>query len=225
MAESTYALVSVAECREELRVVSDENDEDIGSIAKLVSEMIEEYIGRQVVSRSWAAVKTEKHYLEVPQSYLYLRNRPLKADPASIKVAGSAIDLTKLLFDWDAGRVVGIGGLRSHPLIPASALPDFPEDYGFRFGQAFGSVRGKIEVEYIAGYENTSKVSGSLKYAALQVVAALYRNRERKGQGMSSISSSVGTVSKFTLDAFSPEVEKMLKAERTYASTAITGLQ
>jgi hypothetical protein len=222
----TYALVTLAETTTALKAAGSSADTELEGLIQLVTEEIEHSLGCQIVgTRSTGSDPdiTENHDFEVSQGFLYSRRRPIRS-VSSLALAGSALTVTTdYVYDSDSGLFTLVGSSTAKPSSPLggrSAFNNWPED-AWRFASRwFSGITGATLV-YKGGYAATTNVPGPLKLLALDMIARVYRERERKSQGMSSEQAQGFTVFvKYALAEMRAELEERLRPYRTHTTTA-----
>lgn len=227
MAAPAHSLLTLEEARAALRVQSAAADERIEQLLGLVTEMMEEEAHTRFVERNTTDI-TEYHDTLAQQTFVVAAVRPIRTVTALYVPASSttAIEASKYVVDGPAGMVMLKGtGLSSRLRRPAPPIgpmgADFPEDYYSRYGIAFPEGADAVKLVYRGGFENTAGVPGALKLAASTVLARVYREEERKTQGLTSeIAAGLATAMKFAASYYSDDVRVVLRRYGNLSRTA-----
>lgn len=168
----------------------------------------------------------EGHDLDVRQSSIFVMHRPIRR-LKSISIMGTTLGAETLVVDADAGmvaikgRTTGIVGLGREPYPVGPFGPDFPEDYYQRLGGGwFPAGNGLVEVQYLGGFAKTADVPGDLKHLCLDVLARIWRDQERKTQGITLQQTNLGMVSKYGDDFLPKYGARILMPYRNVSRTA-----
>ena len=160
----------------------------------------------------------------LPTAHAYLVNRPVfSVYEVNEDVSRNFAEGTRLTPQTDyvlansSGKILKVKGL--------GLTVDFPEDYFQRFPQklpAWTTAERAIRVIYTGGFKLDAarvNVPGDLKDGFLQTLAIRWRERNRKLQGMSSVSDAAGGTSRFSKGEIPEHVMKMLDTYKTYSMT------
>ncbi len=228
-----WSLVTLDELKIALRVRGDSADEELTALAAEVADLVEREVGFRLVAdigdSEPEADVDEYHDLANPQGFLYVRRRPVRS-VTSVYLGGTLISATDYVLDSKAGLISLMGaavtrpsgshlGVGYRPL--SSVFTDFPEDvwrYGSRY---FPATQSAARVLYKGGWATTETVDSNLKGIVFEVAARIYRNRERKSQGVSSeIAQGFSTATKYDPKALNDDLRARLRPFKTLTQTA-----
>lgn len=222
-------LVDLTAAKTMLRVAGTGADTELAALITEVTDALEAEAGRQFVLRDANDV-TEFHDLAVPQGFLQLRLFPV------ISVAGvylgpdatDALDSSLYSIDTAGGVILMKGATANTPRTPSgpslvarSGFYDFPEDAWRLSGRYFPGVVEGAKVVYKGGYANTAAVDGGLRQIAYDVLARIYRERERKSQGKTQeVAQGFSIASKWDPAMLSKDVKERLQRYANRSATA-----
>ncbi len=229
-----WSILTLAEAKLALRVRGDAADEEIVSLLAEVADIIEDELGFRPVAdiegTEPEADLDEYHDLANPQGFLYVRRRPVRSI-TTLYLDGTALGASDYVLDSKAGLItlVGatvtrmggslLGGGAHMPL--AGPFVNFPEDVWRLGSRYFPAKQSAARVLYKGGWETTDTVPASLKSIAIDILARLYRTRERKSQGvMSEIAQGLATAQKYDPKAVSEDLRSRLRGFATLTTTA-----
>lgn len=205
MTLSTYSLLSLEELKAELRVKDVEKDTELIALANTVSEVIEAYLDRQIVTRGSL---TEYHTMEVNGDRIYVPNLCLLDYPV--------ISVTSIHEDTAWPRTYGASYLltsgtdyQTHP--PSGTVYRLTSP-----GAKYVWARGfrAIKVVYSAGYATTAAVPNTIKTVAKRLAAVMWEEFKRDVRGISSMSDQVGNFARFGAARLSEDMQHDLADER-----------
>lgn len=171
----------------------------------------------------------EQHDLRKAQTFIYVRHRPIRS-LVRFTIRGTDQDLSGITGDPRAGLILFLyGSLDPWPVPSLGAGPglnlrgapvgnfdaDFPDDWAARFGGRAG-IRpgaGMAEVEYDGAWASTATIPGDLKEIAIEALARIWRTKERKSQGLTSVSTGLGVGTKFDQNWIPAEALALLKSQ------------
>lgn len=187
---SDKRLVTVADAKLELRVTTNDNDALLAKIIDRVSDRFNGHFARTLVYPD--AAWTEFHTIREPRVRLWLRDYPVLASPA-IQVwedQNRVFDASSLLTEDDDYVVDRERGV----LTRVSGSDEILWEAGVRV----------VKVVYHAGYVDTSNdkanIPPRLQGAALQLIGLIYREIERKKQGISTQVDIQGSTGRAFID-------------------------
>ena len=198
--QSLYALVDTRdELKPFLGISSDDTGEDerINQVNNMVSDQIETFLDRLVVTRGSI---TEYHTFLVDSPTLYASQWPL-------------ISVTSI--HEDTNRTYGASTLLT---VTTDYIVHLAAGKITRVHSSGGSPRawqtGFRAVEHIftAGYATTATVPAGLKYISLRVMALAWREVARKQQGVASVSDDLGSVTRLFPAGLTPQIKNDLFA-------------
>lgn len=154
------AAVSDVEAKTHLRVEFNDDDALIGILIVAATSMAEHELGRALVTQDFTLL-LEKF----PRGPVYLERPPVQS-VASVKYLDESGVLQTL--STDAYRLV------ADPLAPYVTSDEWP-------------TGSQVEIKYIAGYGDVTKIPAQIKQWILVHVGAMYENREAVGKPMEPI--------------------------------------
>lgn len=203
MTLSTYSLLSLDELKEELRVSDDGKNVALTVLANTVSEVIEAYLARKVVSRGSL---TEYHTMEANgdrlcSTVLSLLEWPvitmasISEDTAWPRTYGTLLTSGT---DYQAHNPSG----RVYRLTSPGAR--------YQWATGFRAIR----VIYTAGYASTAVVPQTIKSVARRLAGVMWEEYKRDWRGVSSVSDQIGTFTRFSAATLSADMKADLLSER-----------
>lgn len=224
------APVSLEDLKDALRVVSPATEGSLAFIASRVVGIMDELTECDVITRLGASeYYGEWHDLAVPQGYVYLRHKPIRAVrllQSGLPGSMFTFEATDYVFDAEQGMVM----LKRGAVNPGAWRPpgfiDFPEDYytrglGVRSGAGFNPGVGSVYVEYKGGYLDSDSVQPSLQGAFVDIASRIYRTEENKSQGLVQVvAQGVAVSTRFDPNYVSAEAAKILDRFRYNGKTA-----
>lgn len=182
MSLSNYALITPDEIKEALSLQGTGMDTMLEGIANRVSDVIESYLRRQIVSRG---TLTEYHTVDSYWSDLYLTQYPVLAITTVKEGAWSGgtwvasatlVSGTDYIVDKPCGRLIRLSG-----------------------GSAGVWLVGveKLQIVYTAGVASTGSVPGIIKDVALRVAGRQFQEIKRGGDGVQQVNDGMGFVTRF----------------------------
>ncbi len=224
MALIEYAVVTVAEVKQAVEIRGTSADSELEGLIAMITDELERAFRYEIVSRlvNSAEVDTvEVHDFDVPQGFVYAARRPIRSI-TTVELAGEVLNQSDYVVDMKTGLIslVGAPVARVECPRPRSRSPflDFPEDAALRSGRWFAGHSGAT-LTYKGGFSSTAAVSTPIKHLALDMIARLYRERERKSVGLSSEQSQGWT--QFQIDAsFRDDLKRRVDSFESYSRTA-----
>jgi hypothetical protein len=230
-----WSLVTLEEAKIALRVRGDSQDEEIVGILAEAAAIIEgELLFRPVadVGDSEPEADTDEyHDLANPQGFLYVMRRPIRSVTA-VYLAGTQISGSDFIVDYSQGLITLMGASVTRPtgsrlgsggygLSLSGPFVNFPED-AWRFGSRyFPATQTAGRVVYKGGWATTETVPETLKGIALDVIARIYRTRERKSQGVvSEIAQGFQLATKYDYKTLNEDLLRRLRSYKTLSKTA-----
>jgi hypothetical protein len=209
MALDAWALLSLPELKEHLGINGTGQDTVLESVIMDTTEALEDYLDRDIVTR---ATLVEYHTMTVDGRDLFtceLRQRqwPIIAitsvyeDTASWPRTYPASTLLTVDVDYQKVRT----------------QRDFIRRLNTGWGSAariWGTGIRAIKLTYTGGYATTATVPRSIKTQAKKYAALLWREIDRKMQGVSSQSDALGNFQRFGPATITKEMEDALSTER-----------
>lgn len=200
---STYSLLSLEELKEELRVDDDGKNLALTIIANTVSDVIEAYLGRQIVTRGSL---TEYHTMEANGDSIGITVLSLLEWPV--------ITLTSVAEDTAWPRTYGtllVSGTDYQANNPTGRIHRLASP-GARYLWATGFRA--IRVIYSAGYATTAAVPQRIKSVARRLAGVMWEEYKRDWRGVSSVSDQIGTFTRFSAANLSADMKADLVNER-----------
>lgn len=200
---STYSLLSLEELKEELRVSDDGKNLALTVLANTVSEVIEAYLGRQIVTRGFL---TEYHTMEAGGDRLCATVLSLLEWPI--------ITLTSISEDtaWPRTYATNLVSGTDFQANPPTGRVHRLTSPGARYQWATGFRA--IKAVYKAGYATTSVVPQTIKSVARRLAGVMWEEYKRDWRGVSSVSDQGGTFTRFSAATLSSDMKADLRSER-----------
>lgn len=201
---SAYSLLSLEELKDELRIADDGKNLALTILANTVSEVIEEYLSRQIVTRGSL---TEYHTMEA-------NGETLAAESVLSLLEWPAISITNVWEDTNWPR--------TYPT-PLTAGTDYQANNptgrihrltspGARYRWATGFRA--VKVVYSAGYATTAAVPAPIKWVAKRLAGVMWEEYKRDWRGVSSVSDQLGNFTRFSSATLSPDMRADLSSYR-----------
>lgn len=203
---STYSLLSLEELKEELRVSDDGKNVALTILANTVSEIIEDYLSRQIVTRGSL---TEYHTMEANGDPLFTETVLALIEWPVISITSVAEDLnwprtyaTALVAgtDYQANNPTG----RLHRLTSPGAR--------YRWASGFRAIK----VVYSAGYATTAAVPNTIKAVAKRLAGLMWEEYKRDWRGVSTVSDQLGNFTRFSVATLTKDMQADLSSERRF---------
>jgi len=206
MSLSTYSLLSLAELKAECRVgASTAKDADIETVANVVSELIEQYLDRQIVTRG---ALTEYHTMEAGGLPLHTAILHLREWPVTSVTSIHESTAWPRVYD---GTTLLVSGTDYQSNNPSGRVYRF-SSAGGRYQWAHGFRA--IKVIYAAGVANTAAVPERIKAVARRLGAMMWAEYERGTQGVQSVSDQLGNFTRFGVATLTADMKADLAPER-----------
>jgi len=203
VALSLYALVSLDELKEHIGAGGTAKDTVLEGIIDRVTDEIEQYLGRQIVTRGSL---TEYHTFDDPTCELRSLERPITA-------------VTTIHEDTSSPRTYGASSL----LVSGTDYEAIKPSGIIRRINGTGSLRSwaggyrAIKLVYTAGYATTAAVPARIKAQALRYAALVWDEQKRGAFGVSGASDSLGNYTRFAAASLNREMQQALAQERRWA--------
>jgi hypothetical protein len=188
---SNYALVSLSELLGALQQPGDTlgpQDNRRERIINQVSEEIESYLGRQLVTRGNL---TEFHTLPSARQEIRLGEFPATS---VVSVHEDSYWEGKAYADWYGASTLLTAN--THYLILTNAREPGAGTRLYRLNSTWPMGRRAIKVVYTAGYANTAAVPAVIKGVCLEVCARIWRDQAQSQHGITSVTDATGTITR-----------------------------
>ena len=186
---SAYSMLSLGELKDYLGVAGDAKNGALEDIANRVSDELEQFLGRQIVTR--APGLTEYHTMRAEGGEVHT------ADLRTLE--WPIIAITSVHEDTATPRTYGAGAALTvdvgYELVPAAGIIRRIEGLGTPRNWATG--HRAIKVVYTAGYASTETVPARIKGVALRYAALIWAEVKSGSFGMSGQSDSLGNFTRF----------------------------
>lgn len=207
---SPYSLLALDEAKDYLGVAGTAKDGALEQILNRVSDEIEQYLGRQIVTRgAGASLLTEYHSMVDPQGFPVYT-----ADLRTLEFP--IIGITTVHEDTATPRTYGAGALLTagvgYELVKPAGLIRRIENPGTRLNWATG--HRAIKVVYQAGYATVADVPGRIKGVALRYAAVVWAEVKGGSFGLSGQSDSLGNFTRFAPTMLTDAMKATLEPER-----------
>ncbi len=188
MSLPAYALISLAELKEDLQVSGSGQDSILERIIERVTSEIEVFLGRRVVSRTTAdplTRLTEYHSFAQYTSELRTLEYPI-------------ISITTVHEDFSFPPTYGASSLLAFGT-DYQSLAEFGVVRRVMLGQPYPWAIGTraIRIVYSAGYADTASVPQHIKDVALSMATRKFRNLQRGGDSTQQLQDGLGMVTRF----------------------------
>jgi hypothetical protein len=203
---SAYSLLTLDELKDALSISGPGKDGQLEAILNRVTDEIEDFLGRQIVTRS---TLTEYHSMGWETDELLTREYPILTvttiheDVALPRTYGSS---ALLVVDKDYQLVKGAQ--------PRSIIRRINGGIGLPWAWLGGSRA--IKVVYTAGYAAGS-VPERIKAQALRYASLIWDEQKRGSYGISGQSDALGNFTRFAVARLTPEIQGALVNERRAA--------
>lgn len=209
MSLSAYALVSLEEARAHLGLGGNAKDAELELIVNRVSDEIERYLGRQIVTRGSL---TEYHTM---QSGGGLR----VCHPDLRTLEWPIITVTSVHEDTATPRAYGAAALlvegTGYEVVKPKGLIRRIEGLGVTRDWSTG--HRAIKVVYSAGYADVDSVPARIKSVALRYLGLMWGEAKRGDFGISGQADAVGNYTRFTVAHLTPEMRVALVDEARHS--------
>jgi hypothetical protein len=202
---ATFALVSLQELKDHLGSGGAAKDSVLETVINRVSDEIEDYLERQIVTRG---TLTEFHTFTAAGVAFYSADlRTLEYPIASV---------TTVHEDTGVPRTYGAGALlvadTDYQVVKPSGVIRRISGLGQPMNWATG-LRA-VKVTYAAGYATTAAVPDRIKAVALRYAALIWDEQKRGAFGVSGASDALGNYTRFSAASLSPDLQAALTRER-----------
>ena len=207
---SPYSLLALEELKDYLGVAGTGKDTALEGILNRVSDEIEQYLGRQIVTRgTGTGLLTEYHTMTDPQGFpVYTADLRTLDWPI--------IAITTVHEDTGTPRTYGAGALLTvdvgYELVKPSGIIRRIQGLGTRLNWATG--HRAVKVVYQAGYATTSDVPSRIKGVALRYASVVWAEVKGGNFGMSGASDTLGNFTRFAPAMLTDAMKATLEPER-----------
>lgn len=203
MSLSPYALVTLQEFKDHISAGGTAKDSALEGIINRVTDGIEDFLGRQIVTRS---TLTEYHTMRTDTDELHPREYPI-------------LTVTTIHEDASLPRTYGASALlvadADYQVVkaaqPRSVIRRINGGIGIPWSWLTGSRA--IKIVYTAGYA-AGAVPERIKAAALGYAALIWDEQKRGAFGVSGASDSLGNYTRFAAAALTPAMKQELANEQ-----------
>lgn len=203
MSLSTYALVSLTELKDHLSVGGAGKDVALEDIINRVSDEIEQYLDRQIVTRGSL---TEYHTFTEGACELRTLERPITA-------VTTVHEDTSLPRTYAATTLL-VSGTDYHAVNPSGVIRRIN---GAGLLRSWATGYRAIKVVYAAGYASTAAVPTRIKTVALRYAALIWDEQKRGAFGVSGASDSLGNYTRFASAQLNSDLRAALAPERRWS--------
>lgn len=215
MSLSTYSLLSLDEFKASMSIPGSAADFALELILNRVTDEIEDFLGRQIVTRTTAdplTRLTEYHTMwasgaRVDTDELFPREWPI-------------IAVTTVHEDWALPHTYGASALLvvdTDYQVVASAKPRSlirRLNGGTGLPWRWATESRSIKLVYSAGYATTAAVPARIKAVAQRYAALLWDEQKRGAYGISGQSDSLGNFTRFAAPQLSADMQRALANEQ-----------
>ena len=184
MSLSTYALITTDELKTALSLSGTTMDAVIEGIINRVSDMLEAYMGRHIITRGGTGI-TEYHSFDSLRSELFLTQYPI-ATISSVKEGY-----------WSGGTWVATTTLT----ILSDYVADMPAGKLIRLSSggcaSWATGFETVQIIYAAGVAATANVPQAIKDVALSLAARKFREVQRGGEAAQQYQDGLGMITRF----------------------------
>jgi hypothetical protein len=203
-----YSLLSIEELKEHLQVSGEGKDHLLEMILTRVTDEIEDYLGRHIITRTTAVEATRlTEYHTAPADFYELRT--LQWPIITVTTVHEEI-LSPRLYGASALLVEGtnyevIKGAKPRSIIRRISYTGTP--YPWLTGHR------AIKVVYSAGYADTANVPQRIKAVALRYAEIIWDEHKRGAYGVSGQADGLGNYTRFASPTLSPDMKGSLANE------------
>jgi hypothetical protein len=233
-----WSILGLEETKSALRVRGDSADVELAEIINATTDIVERFLEfRPVADLGLNAPEddiVEFHDLANPQGFIYSRRRPIRSvtklmlrdtqmpndafvvDNFSgmVSLAGSSASPQRRIL---GGYLAGPSGVAA----PIGPFVSWPEDIWRYQGRYVPQGTSSAILYYKGGWANTYTVDPGLKAVAIDIAARIYRQRERKSQGVASeIAQGFALATKYEPKVVTEDVQSRLRPYKTHTWTA-----
>lgn len=203
---SPYALATLLELKDYITAAGTAKDAQLEDVLNRVSDEIESFLGRQIVSRG---ALTEYHTMQAQGS-------PVET-PDLRTLEWPLITVTSVHEDTSTPRTYGAGALlvagTGYEVVkPRGLIRRLDGGAGMRRTWATG--HRAVKVVYTAGYADTASVPARIKSVALRYAALVWDETKRQAFGVSGASDTLGNYTRFAPAQLTADMKSALQAER-----------
>ena len=207
---SPYSLLSLEELKDYLGVAGTGKDGALEGIANRVSDEIEQYLGRQIVTRgTGTGLLTEYHTMLDPQGL------PVYT-PDLRTLDWPIIAITTVHEDLAAPRTYGAGALLTvdvgYELVKPVGIIRRIQGLGIRIPWATGPRA--VKVVYQAGYLTTADVPARIKGVAMRYASVIWAEVRGGSFGVSGQTDATGNFTRFAPAMLSDAMKATLTPEQ-----------
>jgi len=197
---SGYALLTLAELKEHLAITGTGQDAQLETVINDVTDDLERFLGRQIVTRTTAL--TEYHTLRGWLGELRPRQWPI-------------ITITSISEDTAWPRAYGTALVADTDYQIVKGQRDVLRRLGSGGGSAYWALGVRtVKLVYTAGYANTAAVPARIKIQAKRYAALLFREIDRKIQGVQTQNDGLGNFTRFAPAGITDQMKEALMDER-----------
>lgn len=206
MSLSTYALISLQELKDHVGAAGTAKDAQLEAIIERVTDEIEAFIGRQIVTRG---TLTEYHTMQAQGSPVQTPDlRPLE---------WPIISVTSVHEDTATPRTYGasallVAGTGYEVVKPRGLIRRL--DGGAGIPRAWSTGHRAVKLVYSAGYADTTAVPPRIKSVALRYAALVWDETKRQAFGVSGASDALGNYTRFAPAQLTDDMKAALTPER-----------
>jgi hypothetical protein len=200
---SPYSLLTLDELKDALSIAGTGKDTALEGILNRVTDEIEDFIGRQIVTRS---TLTEYHSMASETDELLTRQYPI-------------LTVTTVHEDVALPRTYGSSALlvvdKDYQIVKAAQPRSVIRRINGGIGLPWAWLPGSraIKVVYTAGYAAGS-VPERIKAQALRYAALIWEEQKRGAYGISGQSDALGNFTRFAVARLTPEIQGALVNEQ-----------
>lgn len=202
---SPYALITLQELKDYVGVAGLAKDPQLEVIIERVTDEIEGYLGRQIVSR---AALTEYHTMQAQGSWV--------PTPDLRTLEWPIISVTTVHEDTATPRTYGASALlvagTGYEVVKRGLIRRL--DGGAGMPRAWAIGHRAVKVVYTAGYADTASVPQRIKSMALRYAALVWDETKRQAFGVSGASDSLGNYTRFAAAQLNDDMKAALTPER-----------
>lgn len=203
MPVSPYSLMQLDELKDALSIAGTAKDSQLEAILNRVTDEIEDFLGRQIVTRS---TLTEYHSMAWDTDELFTREYPI-------------LTVTSIHEDIALPRTYGSSALlvvdKDYQIVKAAQPRSVIRRINGGIGLPWQWLPGSraIKIVYTAGYAVTA-VPERIKAQALRYAALIWDEQKRGAYGISGQSDSLGNYTRFAAAQLTGDMQRALVNEQ-----------